>query len=67
MAHVDEVLPGRVHRVFYETMVEDTEAEVRRLLALLPLAVRGRLPALLRERAGRAYRKLRAGANPHLS
>jgi len=33
MAHFDAVLPGRVHRVFYEAMVEDTEAEVRRLLA----------------------------------
>ncbi len=33
MAHFDETLPGRVHRVFYETMVEDTEGEVRRLLA----------------------------------
>ena len=33
MAHFDDVLPGRVHRVFYENMVEDTEAEVRRLLA----------------------------------
>jgi len=33
MAHFDEVLPGRVHRVFYENMVEDTEGEVRRLLA----------------------------------
>lgn len=32
MAHFDEVLPGRVHRVFYERLVEDTEAEVRRLL-----------------------------------
>jgi tetratricopeptide (TPR) repeat protein len=32
MAHFDDVLPGRVHRVFYESMVEDTEAEVRRLL-----------------------------------
>jgi len=32
MAHFDEVLPGRVHRVIYETMVDDTEAEVRRLL-----------------------------------
>jgi tetratricopeptide (TPR) repeat protein len=32
MAHVDAVLPGRVHRVFYERMVEDTEAEVRSLL-----------------------------------
>jgi len=32
MAHFDAVLPGRVHRVFYETMIDDTEAEVRRLL-----------------------------------
>jgi tetratricopeptide (TPR) repeat protein len=32
MAHIDAVLPSRVHRVFYETMIEDTEAEVRRLL-----------------------------------
>lgn len=33
MAHVDTVLPGRVHRVFYEHMVDDTEAAVRALLA----------------------------------
>jgi hypothetical protein len=33
MAHFDAVLPGRVHRVVYERMVEDTEAEVRKLLA----------------------------------
>jgi hypothetical protein len=33
MAHFDAVLPGRVHRVIYERMVEDTESEVRRLLA----------------------------------
>ncbi len=32
MAHVDVVLPGRVHRVFYESMIEHTEMEVRRLL-----------------------------------
>ncbi|MBM0108268.1 sulfotransferase [Steroidobacter sp. S1-65] len=32
MAHFDAVLPGRVHRVIYESMVADTEAEVRRLL-----------------------------------
>lgn len=32
MAHIDAVLPGRVHRVFYERMVDDTEAEVRQLL-----------------------------------
>lgn len=32
MAHVDAVLPGRVHRVIYERMVEDSETEIRRLL-----------------------------------
>ncbi|MCJ9430640.1 tetratricopeptide repeat-containing sulfotransferase family protein [Kordiimonas marina] len=32
MAHFDAVLPGRVHRVIYENMVADTEAEIRRLL-----------------------------------
>jgi len=32
MAHVDAVLPARVHRVIYERMVEETEGEVRRLL-----------------------------------
>ncbi len=32
MAHIDRVLPGRVHRVIYEAMIEDTEAEIRRLL-----------------------------------
>jgi tetratricopeptide (TPR) repeat protein len=33
MAHMDEVLPGRVHRVHYESTVGNLEAEVRRLLA----------------------------------
>lgn len=32
MAHVDVVTPGRVHRVVYERMIDDTEAEVRSLL-----------------------------------
>ncbi|HVW68333.1 MAG TPA: sulfotransferase [Steroidobacteraceae bacterium] len=32
MDHYDTVLPGRVHRVFYEQLVTDTEHEVRRLL-----------------------------------
>jgi predicted Zn-dependent protease len=32
MAHFDAVLPGRIHRVIYEEMVENTEFEVRRLL-----------------------------------
>jgi tetratricopeptide (TPR) repeat protein len=33
MAHIDDVLPGRVHRVFYENMVADSEAEIRALLS----------------------------------
>ena len=37
MAHIDCVLPGRVHRVTYENMVENTEAEVRALLAACDL------------------------------
>jgi hypothetical protein len=32
MAHMDAVLPGRVHRVFYESLIENTESEVRLLL-----------------------------------
>lgn len=32
MAHFDAVLPGRVHRVIYESMIQDTEIEVGRLL-----------------------------------
>ena len=37
MAHVDAVLPGRVHRLFHEGMVDDTEGEIRRLLDYLEL------------------------------
>jgi hypothetical protein len=32
MSHYDEVLPGRVHRVIYEQLVDDTEGQVRALL-----------------------------------
>jgi hypothetical protein len=32
MAHMDKVMPGRVHRVIYERMIDDTEGEVRALL-----------------------------------
>ena len=32
MAHFDAILPGRIHRVFYEDLVEDTETSVRRML-----------------------------------
>jgi predicted Zn-dependent protease len=33
MAHMDDVLPGRIHRVHHERLVDDAEGEVRRLLA----------------------------------
>ena len=33
MRHWQSVLPRRVHRVVYERMVDDTEGEIRRLLA----------------------------------
>ena len=45
MAHFDAVLPGRVHRVHYERMIEDTEGEVRRLFDYLGLPFE---PATLR-------------------
>jgi predicted Zn-dependent protease len=32
MAHMDAVLPGRIHRAFYESVVQNTEAEIHRLL-----------------------------------
>jgi tetratricopeptide (TPR) repeat protein len=37
LAHFDAVLPGRVHRVIYEDLVADPEAETRKLLAYLDL------------------------------
>ena len=38
MAHFDAVLPGRIHRVVYEELVDDTEARTRALLAHCGLA-----------------------------
>ena len=38
MAHVDALLPGRVHRVLYEDMVDNTERTVRALLSACGLA-----------------------------
>jgi hypothetical protein len=37
MEHMDAVLPGRIHRVHYERVVEDFDTEVRRLLDFLNL------------------------------
>ena len=32
MEHWDSVLPGKVHRILYENMIEDTENQIRELL-----------------------------------
>jgi hypothetical protein len=37
MAHFDAILPGRIHRLFYEDLVREPEAEIRRLLQYLGL------------------------------
>ena len=37
MAHFDRILPGRIHRVINERLIEDPEGEVRRLLDFLGL------------------------------
>jgi tetratricopeptide (TPR) repeat protein len=37
MRHFDDLHPGRIHRIFYESMIEDPEAEIRRLLDYLGL------------------------------
>jgi Sulfotransferase family len=45
MLHYETVLPGRVHGLSYERLVEDTETEIRRLLEYCGLAFE---PACLR-------------------
>jgi tetratricopeptide (TPR) repeat protein len=37
MAHIDEVLPGRVHRVIHEDLVREPDEAIRRLLAYCDL------------------------------
>lgn len=37
MSHWDTVLPGKVHRVHYEAMISDPEAEIRALLSFCDL------------------------------
>ena len=37
MAHFDRVQPGKIHRLFYESLVADLETEVRRVLEYLEL------------------------------
>lgn len=38
MKHFEEILPGAIHRVIYEQLVENPEAEIRRLLDYCGLA-----------------------------
>jgi predicted Zn-dependent protease len=38
MSHLETVLPGRVHRVHYESVIDDAETETRRLLEHCGLA-----------------------------
>ncbi|HEY2752299.1 tetratricopeptide repeat-containing sulfotransferase family protein [Phenylobacterium sp.] len=42
MAHFDAALPGRIHRLIYEDLVDDTEGEVRRLLEYCQLPFEAR-------------------------
>ncbi|MBE1527690.1 tetratricopeptide (TPR) repeat protein [Sphingopyxis sp. OAS728] len=37
MDHVDQALPGRVHRMIHEELIADPEREIRRMLAALDL------------------------------
>ena len=37
MDHYDRVLPGRIHRVIHERLLDDPEGEVRAMLAYLGL------------------------------
>ncbi len=37
LAHFDRVLPGRIHRVIYERMIEDSDAQIKVLLSALEL------------------------------
>lgn len=37
MDHFDRVLPGRIHRVIYERLVDDPQGEIERLLAYLEI------------------------------
>jgi tetratricopeptide (TPR) repeat protein len=72
MAHVDRVMPGRVHRLIYERLVSDPEAEVRALLAALGLpfedsclAFWHNRRAVLTPSAGQVRRPITADAVDH--
>ena len=62
MDHWARVMPGRVLTMQYEEVVGDFEARGTAPARFLRTAFRGRLPALLRERAAGAHALGRAGA-----
>ena len=66
MAHFDAVLPGRVHRVIYETLVDDTESEVRRLLDYCGLPFDAAIACASRERTPGAHREFGTGSQADL-
>ena len=66
MAHWDPCAPGRILRVRHEEVVEDLEANVRRILDSASW-IRARLRRVLQDRAQRAQRQLRTGAPADLS
>ena len=62
MAHFDAVLPGRVHRVIYEDLVDDTEQRGAPLLDYCGLPFEEACLRFLRERPGGAHGQFRTGA-----
>jgi hypothetical protein len=64
MAHFDAMLPGRVHRVIHEQVIENPEAQVRAMLDYLGVPFRGGLPEFPPEQARGAHSIERAGAPP---
>ena len=66
MKHWHKVMPGRVLDVHYEETVTDLEGQVRRHPRSLRPAVRGSVPAILRDRTCRENGKFGAGATADL-
>ena len=62
MEHFDTVLPGRVHRVYYEQLIADPETEVRRLLDHCGLQFEAQCLRFYENPPRRADDQLRAGA-----
>ncbi|MEJ0047227.1 MAG: sulfotransferase [Rhodospirillales bacterium] len=67
MRHYETVLPGRIHFLQYELLVEDTETENPPPAGILRSAVRRALPAFLGNRPYSGHAERRAGAPPDIS